>query len=124
MPSGFINVIAWKKAHDFVLAVYRVTKHYPQYERHGLWSQFTRAAVSIPANRAEGYKRLSKQEKLRFFNIAQSSLEECRYYIILSYDLGYINKEETQMLNYKIEGASWYINSYVEGVIKNNGIKD
>ena len=51
--------------------------------------QFQRAAVSIAANIAEGYKKVSRADKLRFFNIAQGSLEECRYYIILSHDVGY-----------------------------------
>ena len=79
---SFTNIIAWQKAHAFVLEVYRCCAKFPDYEKFGLFSQFTRAAISIPANIAEGYKRLSQNEKLRFLNYSQSSLEECRYYII------------------------------------------
>lgn len=85
MTRNFENIIAWQKAHGFVLTVYNVTKGFPEDENFGLKSQFRRAAVSIAANIAEGYKKLSKADKLRFFNISQGSLEECRYYIILSY---------------------------------------
>ena len=86
MAYSFENIIAWQKAHAFVMLVYRVTKHFPKDEIFGLTSQFRRAAVSIEANIAEGYKKLSKADKLRFFNISQGSLEECRDYIILSRD--------------------------------------
>lgn len=79
---SFENLIVWQKAHQFVLAVYRATQDFPDTERFGLLTQFRRAAVSITANIAEGYKKLSKADKLRFFNISQGSLEECRNYII------------------------------------------
>ena len=88
---SFENIIAWQKAHHFVLSVYQITRHFPSDEIYGLTSQFRRAAVSIEANIAEGYKKLSKADKLRFFNIAQGSLEECRDYHVLSRDLQFIN---------------------------------
>ena len=69
---------------------------FPEFEKYGLSSQFQRAAVSIVANIAERYKKLGKADKLRFMNIAQGSLEECRCYVMLSKDLGYINEEEFQ----------------------------
>ena len=124
MDYGFQRVIAWQKAHAFVLAVYRVTNGFPEDERFGLTSQFRRAAISIEANIAEGYKKLSKADKLRFFNISQGSLEECRDYIILSYDLGYMSDEEYNELKEMSEYASRMINSYCEGVIKNNALKE
>lgn len=122
--NSFRDIIAWQKAHDFVLAVYDKCKDFPSCEKFGLWSQFTRAAVSIPANIAEGYKKLSKADKLRFLNISQGSLEECRYYIILSKDLHYISEEDATLLNFKIEGTSWYLNAYINGIINNSGVKD
>jgi four helix bundle protein len=73
----------------FPLEVYQVTSQYPKSELFGLTSQMRRAAVSIPANIAEGFKRHTIPDKLRFLNIAQSSIEESRYYLILSKDLGY-----------------------------------
>ena len=92
MTYKFENVIAWQKAHQFVLSVYRITKGFPAEEIYGLTSQFRRAAVSIEANIAEGYKKLSKTDKLRFMNISQGSTEECRDYILLSRDLQYIDE--------------------------------
>ncbi len=74
--------------------VYRVTKEYPGEERFGLVSQMRRAAISIPANIAEGFKRRGLAEKIRFYNIAAGSLEELKYFFILSRDLEYINSNQ------------------------------
>ena len=124
MTRNFEDIIAWKNAHSLVILVYRITKTFPDYERFGLFSQFQRAAVSIPANIAEGYKKLSKADKLRFFNISQGSIEECRYYCILSRDLGYINEQVYTQLLQKILDTSYMLNSYIKGVIENKGLKD
>ena len=124
MTRNFEDIIAWKNAHSLVILVYRITKTFPDYERFGLCSQFQRAAVSNPANIAEGYKKLSKADKLRFFNISQGSIEECRYYCILSRDLGYINEQVYTQLLQKILDTSYMLNSYIKGVIENNGLKD
>ena len=124
MTSSFKDIKAWQFAHQFVIDVYRAVKVFPEEERFALSSQFRRASVSIPANIAEGYKRLSKQEKLRFMNISQGSLEECRYYILLSKDLDYISPETHDYLNNEIEKVSWYLNAYCQGIINNSGMKD
>ena len=89
MAKRFEDFDIWQNAHQFVLVVYRTTSRLPADEKFGLASQFRRAAVSVPANIAEGYSRYSSIEKARFFNIAESSLDECRYYCILCRDLGY-----------------------------------
>ena len=116
---SFENIIAWQKAHSFVLLTYRVTQHFPEDERFGLTQQFRRAAVSIEANIAEGYKKLGKADKLRFFNIAQGSLEECRDYHVLSRDLGYLNPSEFESLHQSIEETSKFLNSYCKAIINN-----
>lgn len=121
---SFENILAWQKAHAFVLKVYEITQHYPSTERYGLVSQFRRAAVSIEANIAEGYRKISKADKLRFMNISQGSLEECRDYIILSRDLQYTDTNEFKELHDMLENASWFLNKYCQGIINNNGIKD
>ena len=120
----FEDIYAWQKAHAFVLLVYRVTGHFPEVERFGLISQFRRAAVSIEANIAEGYKKLSKADKLRFFNISQGSLEECRDYIILSRDLDYISQIEFEELHTGLVTTSKFLNSYCEAIINNNALKE
>ena len=122
MSSSFMDIKAWQFAHQFVIDVYTITRKFPDTERFGLCSQFQRAAVSIAANIAEGYKKLSKADKLRFFNISQGSLEECRYYILLSRDLGYIDNTSFDSLNTEIEKVSRFINAYCKGIIDNNAI--
>ena len=117
MTQSFKDILAWQKAHEFVLKVYRITRYYPAHERFGLCSQFQRAAVSIPANIAEGYRKIGKADKLRFLNISQGSLEECRYYILLSKDLDYITKEDYYELIRSIEDTSYLLNAYCKGII-------
>ena len=124
MSSSFMDIKAWQFAHQFVIDVYTITRKFPDTERFGLCSQFQRAAVSIAANIAEGYKKLSKADKLRFFNISQGSLEECRYYILLSRDLGYIDNTSFDSLYTEIEKVSRFINAYCKGIIDNSSIAD
>ena len=121
---SFENVLAWQKAHSFVLLTYRVTRHFPEDEKFGLTSQFRRAAVSIEANIAEGYKKLGKADKLRFYNISQGSLEECRDYHILSRDLGYLHAGEFEQLHQSIEEASKFLNSYCKAIVNNVAMKN
>ncbi|MGA2032043.1 MAG: four helix bundle protein [Thermoguttaceae bacterium] len=90
--KSFQDLIVWQKAHAFVLQVYAATRAFPSEELYGLTSQFRRAAVSIPANIAEGFRKQSKQDKARFLNISEGSLEECRYYLILAQDLGHLRR--------------------------------
>jgi four helix bundle protein len=91
---NFQDLFIWKKAHRFVLDVYSFTSKFPGYEIYGLTFQFRRAAISIPANIAEGFKKNGHADKIRFMNIAQGSLEECRYYLILTNDLGYCDSSQ------------------------------
>ena len=122
--KSFREVIAWQKAHAFVLAFYKTKKYFPDDEKFALVPQFQRAAVSIAANIAEGYKKVSKADKLRFFNIAQGSLEECRYYIILSHDVGYYPQNVANDMWAKIEEAAITLHSYIEAIKANKGITD
>jgi four helix bundle protein len=89
--STFRDLTVWRKAHAFVLAVYEFTNSFPKHETFGLSSQMRRAAVSVAANIAEGFRKRGKPDKVRFMNIAEGSLEESRYYLILAQDLGYGN---------------------------------
>jgi four helix bundle protein len=87
--QSFEDLNVWRKAHEFTLAVYRLTWEFPAEERFGLTPQLRRAAISIPANIAEGFKKRSMADKARYMNIAQGSAEESHYYLILARDLGY-----------------------------------
>ena len=119
---SFENIVVWKKAHQFTCLVYSITRNFPEEEKFGLTSQFRRAAVSIGANIAEGYKKLSKADKLRFLNISEGSLAECRNYIILARDLEYIDEKQYVELYFALEEASKLLTSYCKGIINNNGI--
>ena len=96
----FEDVELWKKAHAWILDVYRFTETFPKHEMFGLTSQLRRAAVSVPGNFAEGFNKSGRADKVRFYNIAQGSLEESRYYLILARDLHYGNPAKL------IQGAS------------------
>ena len=87
--KSFEDLIVWQKAHQFVLDCYGYTRGFPREEMFVLSAQMRRAAISIPANIAEGFRKRSDAEKLRYYNIAQGSIEESSYYLILSPDLGY-----------------------------------
>ncbi|MBC8382869.1 MAG: four helix bundle protein [Candidatus Cloacimonetes bacterium] len=117
---SFQELVVWQKAHQFVLSVYKFTSNFPKMETYGLTSQFRRAAISIPANIAEGFKKKGKKDKVRFFNIAQGSLEECRYYLILSKDLEYgENSEMSDLLIEVSKLLSTYIKSIQTSLSKN-----
>ena len=119
MTKSFEDLYVWQRAHQFVLSVYRATRLFPDFEKFGLSSQFQRAAVSIPANIAEGYRKLGQSDKLRFLNIAQGSLEECKYYCILSRDLGYVDTDTYELMYTEVNEVSYLLNSYVKGILDN-----
>jgi four helix bundle protein len=112
--KSFGDLLVWQKAHAFVLAIYRLTGTFPKHEIFGLTSQFRRAAVSIPANIAEGFRRRGVSDKARFYNIAQASVEECRYYLILTKDLGYTDVQEANSL---IQEVSKLLEAYTKSIL-------
>jgi four helix bundle protein len=71
--KSFQDLLVWQKSHQFVVDVYRISAKLPKEEVYGLTSQIRRAAMSIPANIAEGFKRKSNKDKARFYNIAEGS---------------------------------------------------
>ena len=109
----FEDLIVWQKAHRLVLEVYKYSSDFPYEEKIGLTSQLRRAALSIPANIAEGFKKLGVKDKLRFLNIAQGSLEETRYYLILASDLKYGITNELMSL---LQEISKLLDSYSRAI--------
>lgn len=116
----FKELIVWQKSHKLVLEIYRTTKSYPKEEVYALTSQIRRASVSIAANISEGYKKKTKASKLNFLNISEGSLEEVKYYILLSKDLEYITENEYDTLEKICNEVGRLINGYSIGVSKNN----
>lgn len=94
----FKKLTVWLKSHKLVLEIYRITKNYPKEELFCLVSQMRRAMLSVPANIAEGSKRKTKKDRQHFLSMAETSLEEVKYYLLVSYELTYISKEEGEAL--------------------------
>jgi four helix bundle protein len=110
----FKDLLVWQKAHQLALAVYRLTASFPKQETYGLTCQMQRAAVSVAANIAEGFKRRGVADKARLLNIAQGSLEESRYYLILAQDLGYAETLEQTIV---LEEVSRFLEAYIHRIL-------
>lgn len=99
----FADLKVWQRSHKLTLEIYRLTASFPADERFGLVSQIRRAAVSIPCNIAEGSRRSHARDYGRFLNIAEGSGAELTYLVILSRDLGYVDKERAPGLLAEID---------------------
>lgn len=112
--KDFQDLIMWQKTHQFVLNVYRLTENFPSKEVYGLTAQFRRAAISIAANIPEGFRKRSRADKARFLNISEGSLQECKYYLILTKDLGYA---ETSHLSIELDEIGKMLNVYSQRLL-------
>ncbi len=95
---GYRDLLAWQRAYELTLQVYRGTATWPREELYGLTSQIRRAAVSVAANIAEGYDRSSRNEYIHFLSIARGSLAEVETFILLARDLGYMPPDNADAL--------------------------
>jgi four helix bundle protein len=87
----FRDLEVWKRSHAVVKQLYLQTQRFPEVERFGLTTQLRRAAVSVPANVAEGCRRPTRTDYARHVGIAEGSLSEVDYFVELASDLGYMN---------------------------------
>ena len=111
--QSFRDVLVWQKAHAFALAVYRCTEPFPKHEMFALTSQLRRAASSVPSNFVEGFRKRTKPDKIKFYNIAQGSADECLYQLILAHDLGYT---DTTKLQSDLEEVERLLQGYINGL--------
>ncbi len=109
----FRDLLVWRKAHEFVLGVYSLTASFPKHETYGLSQQLRRSSDSVPANIAEGFRKRGRADKSRYMNIAEGSLEESRYYLILSQELGY---GDTTELSSAAEEVSRLLGAYAAAI--------
>lgn len=107
----FEELIVWQKAHALVLEIYKLSKDSPKEETYGITSQVRRSSVSVAANISEGYRKKGKADKLRFLNIAEGSLDETKYYLILIRDLKFIKNEYDKLFELS-EEVSKLLNAY------------
>jgi len=114
---SFEDLVVWRKAHEFVLGVYKLTATFPRQETYGLTSQLRRSAMSVAANIAEGFRKRGKADKARFMNTAEGSVEESHYYLILAGDLGY---GDTESLMRTLDEVSRLLNAYSGAILASN----
>lgn len=117
--KSFTQLISWQESHKLVLEIYKITEKFPVDERFGLTNQIRRAGVSITSNIAEGFRRESYKEKIRFYYISLGSLSEVQNQLLLARDLGYLDQEKFQQLAVGTVSAS----KLIMGLIKSSKIK-
>lgn len=114
--NSFEDLILWQKAHSLTLHVYKVTKHYPDFEKFGLSNQQRRCSVSVSSNIAEGFTRYSKKEKKRFFTIAKSSLYELKSQVYIARDLNFISIEQSKRLLLEITEVAKLLSTWIRKI--------
>lgn len=114
--QSFRDVVVWQKAHAFTLAVYRLSELFPKHEMFALTSQLRRAAASIPANFVEGFRKRTVPDKLKYYNVAQGSADECLYHLILANDLNYAPTGELQA---DLDEVCRLLQGYINGLGRN-----
>jgi len=112
--KDFRNLKVWEKAHTLTLAVYKSTEGFPKQELYSLTNQIQRAAVSIPANIAEGCGKDSDSELKRYFSIAMGSASELEYLILLAHDLGYLQEEDYQSMQNNLVETRKMLNVFIQ----------
>jgi four helix bundle protein len=114
--KNFYELDAWKKAHEFILKIYNMTKKFPKEELYGITSQFRRAASSITANIAEGFSRYHYNDKIRFYHNARGSLSEIQSFLFLAKDLFFLKEEAFRALFDLSEEVNKLINGLIRSI--------
>lgn len=92
MGKEFYDLEVWKKAHQLVLDVYKLTSSFPPEEKYGITSQLQRAVTSITANIAEGHSRYHFRDRIKFYYNARGSISEVQNFLIIARDLEFISE--------------------------------
>jgi four helix bundle protein len=107
----YFELEVWQKAHELALIVFRMTERFPRADQFGIVSQVRRSCASVPANIAEGFGRGTTKEFLRSLQIALGELEETRYFMLLSRDLGKITAEDFSCITAECDSTGRLINA-------------
>mgnify|MGYP000123799341 CR=1 FL=1 len=118
----YTKIRAWKKADDFVVAVYEATRRFPKEELYAVTGQIRRAAYSAPANIVEGATRESTRDYLHFLHIARGSLTETRYFLHLAHRLGYLSPEQKAGLTEQADEALRVLAGLIRSVEAERGL--
>ncbi len=106
----------WKKSHNLVLKIYKLTASFPKTETYALVDQLRRASYSVPANIVEGQSRNTTKEYRSFLFNARGSVEEVRYFLLLSMDLGYIDQDKYKFFESEYEVVSKMLNGLIKSL--------
>lgn len=112
--KSFEELLVWQKAHSLVLQIYKISQAFPSEEIFGLTSQLRRSAASITSNIAEGYGRVGKKDKQRFYNMSMGSVRELQNQSILIRDLKYINMDQFTEINKKALEIAKMLSKYIK----------
>ncbi|MCK4636069.1 MAG: four helix bundle protein [Candidatus Moranbacteria bacterium] len=119
---NFYDLIVWKKGHELVLGIYKITETFPEKEKDGVTSQIQRASTSITANIAEGFARFHFKDKVRFYYQARGSAAEVQNFLLIARDLKYINNEDCKKLGELANEVAKLINGLIKST--NNQLKN
>ncbi len=114
MIKTFRDIKVWQKAHELVLNIYKITVKFPSEEKFALSSQIRRAIISVASNVVEGFKRKSLKDRVHFYNIADASLEEVKYQLLVAKDLKYINENNYCEVIQLAEEVSKMLNAWIK----------
>jgi|SRR3989338_5058124 len=114
MIKSFRDLEAWKKGHELVLKVYKLTENFPSSEKFGIVSQLQRALVSITSNLAEGFSRYYFKDRVRFYYQSRGSASEVENLLIISRDIGYLNPQIVKNLLKELEEIQLIINGLIK----------
>jgi four helix bundle protein len=118
--QDYRKLVVWKRAHEFVLTIYSITSAFPDSERFGLIGQIRRAAVSVPANIAEGCGRETNSELRRFLYISMGSASELDYHLLLAHDLSFLETVQYQQLSTELVEIRRMLNAFIPRLTTNN----
>ena len=118
MVESYRDLIVWQRSMDVVEDIYRLASGFPSYERYGLWSQITRAAVSIPANIAEGSRRGSRRDYAQFIAISRGSLGEVETFLLIAVRLGYVNDQDAEPVLSELTEISKMLNALRSSLLR------
>ncbi|HBI16975.1 MAG: hypothetical protein UR60_C0022G0014 [Candidatus Moranbacteria bacterium GW2011_GWF2_34_56] len=111
--QSFEDLIVWQEGHKLIISVYKITNNFPQSEVYGLTNQIRRSAVSVTSNIAEGFGRKGYKEKLQFYYLSLGSISELRNQILIARDIGYLSKEDFDMILGQINSTHKLLNLFI-----------
>ncbi len=114
--ESYKELVVWQKAIELVTDIYEVTKSFPQEERYGLIAQIQRAAISVPANIAEGWGRGSTKEYHQYLRVSRGSLAELETHLIISYKLDFISTGALYKLQKDIDTIGRMTNNLIKSL--------